>query len=240
MLACSGVEGMCDQQPPREAPERKLHLSIEKDESAGQLDGASGDLTAKEDARDPLAKIVEQLILLVSNGDPPELLDFGGEEAFERYREVFSRVYSSPQPIVDPQGRVISFDHDYCRHVCFSEDRFDKRRRRFEGETPTRDHWDQSRAEHILWILPALTAPSLIVRNNQQDGNLTYLLGYPTREVARPRRRFYASVKPVGPNRAVFKTAYTITQEQWDRALRAPPHRRSQKHVLYRRPDRRW
>jgi hypothetical protein len=191
---------------------------------------------------DPLRAIRDRPTLAVDKGLPPDLLDFGGEEAFERYREVFNHLYYPRQPITDPQGRVIIFEEDYCRHVCYCEDRFDKRRRRAGQEARVRDYWDQSRAGHILWILPALLTPSLIVHNNQQEGNLVYLLGYPAGDLNHPGHRFYASVRPTHPQakRVTFKTAYTIKQEQWDRARRAPEHRRSQPHVLYRCPTPRW
>jgi hypothetical protein len=189
---------------------------------------------------DPIGEIIDRLHGAIDGGTPPDLLQLGGEEQFEAYRGVFNRLYDPSQPIFDPQGRVIVFDDDYCRHVCYCEERFDKRRKRAEGEERVRTSWDQSRAEHILWILAALTRPSLIAHNNQQGGNLAYLLGYPRGETSRPTRRYYASVKPTSPKRAIFKTAYTITQEQWDQALRAPRHRRGQPHILYRAPTPRW
>jgi hypothetical protein len=188
---------------------------------------------------DPYQEILDRLHQAVAAGMPPDLLRLGGEEALDAYREVFGRVFRS-KPIFDPDGRAIVFGEHDCRHICICEERFDKRRKRAEGEDRVREYWDQSRAEHILWLLPALTAPSLIVRNNQQEGNLAYLLGYPTGNHTRPSQRYYASVTPKSPKRAIFKTAYTITQEQWDQALRVPKHRRGQDHVLYRGCIHRW
>ncbi len=170
---------------------------------------------------------------------PPELLQLGGEEAFEAYRQVFDNIYRTTKVIFDPQGRVIIFEEDACRHVCFREERFDKRRKTHAGEEKVREEWDQARAEHIRWIWVALTAPSLIVHNNQVEGNLAYLLGYPRGNTNRPSRRYYVSVRPTSRDgkRAIFKTAYPISQEQWDRALRGRPGR---PHILYRGPGPRW
>lgn len=189
---------------------------------------------------DPIGEIIDRLHKAIESWTPPELLQLGGEEQFEAYRKVFNRLYYPPKPIFDPDGRVIVFDPDYCHHICYREERFDKRRKRAEGERRVRAEWDQSRAEHILWILAALTRPSFIVHNNQQEGNLAYLLGYPRGQIARPGQRYYASVKPTAAKRAIFKTAYTITQEQWDQALRAPQNQRGRRHILYRDPTPRW
>lgn len=169
----------------------------------------------------------------------PQRLHLGGPEAFEKYREIFACVFLCRSiPVVDPQGRIIVFDGDACRHICFREERFDKRRKRVEGEKRTREQWDQQRAEHILWIMPALIAPSLIVHNNQQQGNLAYLLGFPTGDFKRPRARYYVAVRPLNPQttRVQFKTAYPIDQREWDNAVRG--QRRD--HVLYRCPSPRW
>jgi hypothetical protein len=175
-----------------------------------------------------------QLDLAIQEGRPPPLLKFGSEEAADDYRSVFDSLFYPPaQPIVDPRGWTIEFEEDYASHVCFAEERFDKRRKRSEGEARTRDHWEQERAEHILWIYAALTAPVRIVLNNQQPGNHAYLLGYPKNNLARPTQRFYASVKPLSNHRGLFRTAYPITQQRWDNAMRALPNRRGQKHILY-------
>jgi hypothetical protein len=172
----------------------------------------------------------------------PEMLKLGGPEAIDRYREAFARVFLRGDPIVDPLGCTIFFDGDACEHICLREERLDKRRKRAEGEDRTRDEWDQVRAEHILWLLPALTAPSLIVGNNQVRGNLAYLLGFPTGNNNRPNYRYYASVRPLNEQmtRAVFKTAYPINQQQWDDARR--DHRRwyGRGHVLYQCKTPRW
>lgn len=188
---------------------------------------------------DPHAELIERILRAVDEARAPELLRFGGEEAFERYRAVFDRLYYSTKPIVDPREWAVVLKPDYCRHICIREERFDKRRKRTEGEERVREEWDQARAEYIPWILTALRAPCFIVRNNQQPGNQVYLFGDP-RGAHRPRRRYYVSVTPAGRRRAVLKTAYPISQEQWDKALRAHPHEKGRGHVLYRRPTPRW
>jgi hypothetical protein len=171
--------------------------------------------------------------------DIPDLLTLGGPEAIEDYREVFARVFLRGLPPVDPGGCVIVFDRDACDHICYHHDRFDQRRKRAQQELQVRDFWDQERAEHILWLWPALTAPSLIVRNNQVRGNLVYLLGFPTGNTSRPDRRYYVSVRPLDDpvTRVRFKTAYPINQRQWDAAMRGRP---GTKHVLYRGNSPRW
>jgi len=233
---------MSDRDLPKEPSESQAEVHTETRPAAELIPLALDSPLAVTEPIDTLRALLDRLNLALDKNLPPELLNFGGEEAFDRYREVFNSLYYPQQPIIDPQGRVIIFEADYCKHVCYCEERFDKRRRRAGQEARVRDYWDQSRAEHILWILPALLTPSLIVRNNQQEENLVYLLGYPAGDFKHPRHRFHASVKPARPqaNRVTFKTAYTIRQEQWDRALRAPEHRRGQPHVRYRRPTPRW
>jgi len=169
---------------------------------------------------------------------PPEVphrLELGGSEAFELYRKVFDSIYRRRlTPLVDPQRRVICFDEDACEHVCYHEDRFLASQRRVEGAERIRDRWEQVRAEHILFILPALTDPSYIVPNNQVKGNLAYLLGFPTNDLNHPLIRYYVSVRPMNEKatRVKFKTAYPIAQWQWGQALQG---NRGAKHILYRR-----
>jgi hypothetical protein len=200
-------------------------------------------LTSQGDPVPPVAaEVGPQLIELPALRMPPaipELLQLGGHEAFEAYRAAFAQVFFRPLPLIDPQGRVIIFPTDACEHICYHESRFDQSRKRAEGEGRTRDFWDQQRAEHILWLLPALTAPSLIVHNNQVRGNLAYLLGFPTGDHNRPVRRYYASVRPMNANmtRVELKTAYPISQRQWDDAKRG---RHGRPHVLYQCKSPRW
>ena len=185
-----------------------------------------------------LQTIIEPLRQAVNAGTCPELLELGGEESYGWYGAVFDCVYRR-DPIFDPERRVIVFEEDACQHVCFCEPRFEKGERCREGKAKIRDCWGQSRADHILWILPALTTPCLIAHNNQQDGNLAYLLGFP-KNSNYPTRRYYASVRPTSRKRAIFKTAYPIDQRGWDQALRVPRHHRCGPHVLYRAPIPGW
>jgi hypothetical protein len=191
---------------------------------------------------EPASQDLQQPALKPPSDDAtPVLLRFEGEEALARYREFFDHLYRS-RAIFDPQGRVIIFDETSCDHVCFHDDRFDKRRKLHEREEKVRDHWDQERAEHIPWIEPALTTPTFIVQNNQVRGNLSYLLGYPRNNQIRPAKRYYVSVRPMNDRgtRVKFKTAYPITQRQWDDALRAPPWVKPRDHILYRAKTQRW
>lgn len=177
------------------------------------------------------------MLKAVADGSIPELLSLGGEEAFDAYRAVFDGVYRSPKPIFDVRGYAITFGPDACRHVCYVEDRFDKRRKRAEGDEPVREEWDQSRAEHILWILATLMTPSEIMHNHQVGGYEAYLLGFPRGDFKNPARRYYVSVKPTGDRRREFRTGYPIDLRYWNNARRGPT---GKPHAIYRRPTPRW
>lgn len=180
---------------------------------------------------DPYREIFARLDRAVADDIPPDLLQLGGEEAFGAYQEAFDRLLQMALPIFDPRGFTIEFDEDACRHVCYAEDRFDKRRKRAEREERVREVWQQDRAEHLLWVLPALVRPVEIVENNQVRDYEAYLLGYPRSNPVRPSPRYYLSVRPVGPKRRLFKTAYPCDQRYWDNARRGQPGRA---HTLYR------
>lgn len=230
---------MSNSDPPEGSPQRGFNEPPRASPSS-PTSAPTPALLEPEDDKFDYGGIIERLRRAVASRSPPELLQFGGYDCISEYDKIFDLIYYPTRPIVDPQGRVIVFNRDCCSHICIAEDRFDKSRKRAEGEDRARTSWDQRRAEYILWILPALTTPSLIVKNRQQEGNLTYLLGYPAGDLIHPSDRYYVSVRPTSPKRAIFKTAFPITQEKWDQALRAPEQRRGESTVLYRGPSPRW
>jgi hypothetical protein len=144
----------------------------------------------------------------------PEFLLLGGEEEFDAYQEAFDRIILARRPIIDPRKHEIIFNDDVCMHICFRQERFDKRRKRHDGEEAPRDVFDPERARYISWILVALTDPSEIVRNTQEPGNEVYLLGSPRNDLIHPRQRYYVSVKPIKGGQRLFKTAFSIDREK--------------------------
>lgn len=156
--------------------------------------------------------------------DLPDMHRLGGEDKFGEYQKVFSRLYFS-KPVTDVLRRMVVFPGNACRHICFESDYEDRTNK-------DRVVWNQERAEHIGWIHLALTAPTEIRWNHQNPLNQAYLLGFPTNNPVRPIKRYYVSVKPKGPEKVVFLTAFPISQAYWDAARNT---QRGRWGLLYRR-----
>ena len=104
----------------------------------------------------------------MSAGTRPPLLELGGEEEYKAYEKEFGRLYQNRR-IYDVLGNQVTFDRTICRHVCTkSEEAIKSGRSRV---------WVQVRAEHIPWILAALTDPGTEIRPDKDLANRwNYLL----------------------------------------------------------------
>ena len=136
------------------------------------------------------------------NSRPP-LLRLGGEEHFQSYQREFNRLYLYGD-VVDVLGNQVRFTRSSCWHVCRKRDEEDRSARR------KREQWSQERAEHIPWIMAALTNSQTEVRPNNHDpeNRLNYLLAI--------EGEYYVVVaEREMPNAVRFITAYPIQQKDW-------------------------
>ena len=148
----------------------------------------------------------------------PPLLQLGGEEAFAAYEKEFGRLYQIRR-VTDVLGNVVLFRGHTCRHVCFKSDRPDyyKQGRRVV--------WMQERAEHIPWILAALTDPGVEVRPNDQDpdNRVNYLLDVDADPAQGLKREFFCVVAEwINDTTLSFVTSFPIDRDYWLKCRKVP------------------
>jgi hypothetical protein len=147
----------------------------------------------------------------------PPLLNLGGELNFPAYEREFNRMYRFGF-VTDVLGNQVVFERSACWHVCFEPKEKDQYSRR------KRNVWSQERAEHISWIMAALTDAGTEVRPNDQDpdNRLNYLLDVDADPENGWAREFFCVVVEKTESKTVaFITAFPIDQKYWAKCRRA-------------------
>ena len=153
----------------------------------------------------------------MSTDTRPLLLKLGGENNFSRYEHEFNRLHRSGF-VIDILGNQVVFERSACWHVCFEpkeKDQYSRRRR---------DVWSQDRAEHIPWIIAALTDPGTEVRPNDQDpdNRSNYLLEVSANpENGFERELFCVVMEKTEEKTMAFITGFPIDQKYWAKCRRA-------------------
>lgn len=135
-----------------------------------------------------------------------------GEKDFAICKTEFAALFPSGAT-TDVLNNKITFEPDACHHVCYKPE--DKRRNK-----GPRTEWEQERAERLLWIKDALTAPKHI--RFAPGEYWAYLLEVPgDREnnlspelyvvIAEPR-----GATPRSRGALQFKTGHPTTKKEWD------------------------
>ena len=153
----------------------------------------------------------------MSTSNRPPLLQLGGEERFANYERHFNQSYRFDL-ITDVLGNQVVFERNACWHVCFEPKEKDHYNRR------KRNAWSQMRAEHIPWIMAALTDENTEVRPNDQDPDhrLNYLLDVEADPASGLGREYFCVVvEKTEASKVAFITAFPIDQKYWAKCRRA-------------------
>lgn len=145
----------------------------------------------------------------MSAGTRSPLLELGGEEAFKAYEKEFGRMYQTRR-IFDVLGNLITFQGEICRHVC-TKDKEDNRSNQHSRI------WVQERAEHISWILPALTDPGTEIRPDKDLANRwNYLLVVDADPMQGLPQEYYCVVaEKLSQGALTLVTAFPIDYKGW-------------------------
>ena len=143
----------------------------------------------------------------------PLLLKYGGHVNFAAYENHFAQEYLQ-SPILDQCGYTIIFgDPIYnlgkdCSHICYGGT---------AGHWGKVEHWNQERAERILWIKAALTSVENvhIHQDSTHPDRRRYLLRIPATQIE--DEEFFCVIVHIEKKRKIgyFITAYPITQNRW-------------------------
>ncbi len=144
----------------------------------------------------------------MSAGTRLPLLELGGEEAFKAYEKEFGRLYQNRR-VYDILGNQVTFDKSVCRHVCTKAE---------ETARSNRSRvWVQERAEHIPWILAALTDPGTEIRLDKDLANRwNYLLVVEADPMHGLAQEYYCVVaEKLSPGLLTLVTAFPVDYAGW-------------------------
>ena len=152
----------------------------------------------------------------MSTATRPPLLLLGGPEAYTVYEMEFRLRYQN-QFVNDVLGNRILFREHMCRHVCFKST--DNNRYK-QGQ---REVWVQERAEHIPWIIAALSDPGTEMYPNDQDpyNRVNYLIDVQADSVNGYGREYFCVVAEwIDDKTASFITGFPVDRAYWQKCRR--------------------
>ncbi|MGI4789221.1 MAG: hypothetical protein ACRYFS_10275 [Janthinobacterium lividum] len=148
----------------------------------------------------------------------PPLLLLRGQEAYADYEKEFRLRYQN-HFVNDILGNRILFREHMCRHVCFKPVEKDRYK---QGE---REIWVQERAEHIPWILAALSDPGTEIYPNEQNpyNRVNYLLNVEGDPENNLKREYFCVVAEwIDDKSASFITGFPVDRLYWQKCRRVP------------------
>ncbi len=149
----------------------------------------------------------------------PERLHLGGHENFNAYQQRFRSEYIDGPPLHEARGKLVKFhepkgngEHD-CAHAIYGTP---------QSKWYKPEHWNQERAERILWIRSALTENTITIHEchdaPQGRRRLLYLFVAMDDDRARPYEYHcvLADTLPSDPESLYFLTAYDLKKSDWE------------------------